>query len=245
MFEDFKNHKVKAKSIFYISEIPKNTAYLFIKKYHYLGDAKFFAVQSFGLYCKETNQLLGVASFSLLQGTKPLLGWFGFNNQEKSIYELSRLAVIPQLNGTNATSFLLSNSIKILKKQGKVRAIITLADSSRHVGSIYQVCNFKYYGLTDKKSDFYTDDGRINPRGKVQNIRGVWILRTRKHRYCYLIDKSLVVKYKECPKPKADEVFKIECCNGTKKIYDKRFGVWYTCPFCTGALKLIEEDLKC
>ena len=61
---------------------------------------------------------------------------------------------MPELNGSNASSFLLSNSMRMLKAFG-VRAVITLADSSRHVGSVYQNCNFKYYGLTDPKQDMY------------------------------------------------------------------------------------------
>ena len=98
-----------------------------------------------------------MATFSNPQGNVALKGWFGLPNTDQSVLELSRLCVLPQLNGTNATSFLLSTSIRLLKKEG-VRAVITLADDSRHSGSIYQVCNFTYYGLTDKKSDFFSSD---------------------------------------------------------------------------------------
>lgn len=241
-FLAFKNREIKAKSIFEILEIDKNTAYNFVKKYHYLGNAKFFCVQAFGLYYKKLNKLVGVATYSLPQGIVSLNGWFGLGNDTKDIYELSRLCLLPSLNGTNATSFLLGNSIRELKKQGFVRAIITLACSTRHVGSIYQVCNFKYYGLSDSKTDFYRIDGIVNPRGKTTDSRGVWLPRDRKHRYAYIIDNSLVCNYSEMKKPTLESLDKSICCGGTQEVFDKRFGDWFSCPICCGELKLLRSE---
>lgn len=45
-FNKFRNREIKAKQIFKIIEITKNVAYEFVRKYHYLGDAKFFCVQA-------------------------------------------------------------------------------------------------------------------------------------------------------------------------------------------------------
>lgn len=235
----FSHREIKAKDIFYIQEIKKNEAYDFVKKYHYLGAAKFFCEQAFGLFAINGRQLLGVATFSQPQGIYALKGWFGIANQDKYVYELSRLCMSPSLNKTNATSFLLSGSIKELKKQNKIKAVITLADASRHVGSIYQVCNFKYYGLSDKKTDFFADDGTINPRGATKNRHGVWIPRTRKHRYAYIIDKDLKCLYPEQCKPSVESTVSLTCCNGTLKVYDERFNEWYTCPRCTASLQRI------
>lgn len=242
-FDLFKNHLVKASSLFEIREIDKPTSYDFVRRYHYLGEAKFFCVQAFGLFYRKTNELVGCATFSLPQGGYALKGWFGLDNQTKDIYELSRLCLLPSLNGTNATSFLLGGSIRILKKQKYVRAIITLADSSRHVGSIYQICNFKYYGLTPQKNIFYTSEGKKNPRitGK-KGIRGVWIPMSQKHRYAYLIDTNLQILHTEQPKPKqTDYEENAQCigCSGSKFVYDRRFNDYYTCPYCTGKLELI------
>lgn len=235
ILESFKNREIKAKSIFSLSLVSKSEAYNFVKKHHYLKDAKFFCVYAVGMFVN--NEMVGVATFSNPQGISTLKGWFGLTNDCKDILELSRLCLIPILNGSNATSYLLSNSLKILKKDKGIRAVITLADDDRHVGSIYQVCNFKYFGLTDKKTDFYTIDGKVNPRGETKNIRGVWLPRNRKHRYCYLMDRSLKVLYSEQPKPskKVQEVGEyVELCcfceNGV--VYDKRFSEWHPCPKC-------------
>ena len=237
----FSHREIKAKDVFYIKEIAKPQAYEFVSKYHYLGDAKFFCEQAFGLFAIHGDQLLGVATFSQPQGNVALKGWFGLTNQDKCVYELSRLCLSPSLNQTNATSFLLGGSIKELKKQRKIKAVITLADSTRHVGSIYQVCNFKYYGLTDYKCDFFCEDGKVNPRGATKDKHGVWLPRSRKHRYAYIIDKHLKCLYDEQPKPTTEETFELACCNGTGRVYDNRFGEWYTCPRCTGRLEKLEE----
>ena len=230
----FKDRIEKAKNIFFIKEIDKKTAYDFIKKYHYLKEAKFFAKYSYGLYID--NVLVGCSTFSNPQGISAMKSWFGLPNSDQSVLELSRLCMLPDLNGTNATSFLLGNSMKMLKNK-EVKAVITLADDSRHVGSIYQVCNFKYYGLTDKKTDFFCADGRVNPRGKTKDLQGVWLPRTRKHRYAYLLDKNMSVLINESKKPIANETFEYDCCNDSKKVHDKRFNKNYTCPKCTNKIE--------
>lgn len=245
--EMFKNREVKAKSVFGIKKIDKSVAYDFVKQHHYLGDAKFFSKIAYGLYHKDTNTLLGVTTFSNPQGSVALKGWFGLPNTDQTVVELSRLVVLPILNGTNATSFLLGNSLRLLKKNEGIRAVITLADDSRHIGSIYQVCNFDYYGLTDKKTDFfsYDDDGKVNPRGSTKNKQGVWIPRTRKHRYAYMLDDSLGCRYPlEDKSPSKGDVGNYDCCDGTNVVYDKRFDVNYTCPKCTGKLEVIPKETE-
>lgn len=228
--ENFKNRECKAKDVFYIKQIEKSLALDFVTKYHYLGDAKFFAKFSFGIFLM-SDELVGVATFSNPQGNVALKGWFGLENDNQTVLELSRLCVLPILNGSNATSFLLGGSIKLLKQLG-IQAVITLADSIRHVGSIYQVCNFEYFGLTDVKSDFYREDGKINPRGATKDSLGVWVSRTRKHRYAYIMDKNLKCLYKSETHPKKDNKTEYSCCNGTNIVIDKRNEKTYICPKC-------------
>lgn len=242
VFKEIKYNNSFKKKDYEIRLITKKEAYEFIRKYHYLGDARFFAKFSYGLFVKGTDEIVGSATFSNPQGNVAMKGWFGLPNSDQTVLELSRLCLIPDLNGGNATSYLLGNSIKELKKEG-IRAVITLADDSRHIGSIYQVCNFTYYGLTSKKSDFYlyVGDGTFkkNFRGKTSGTDGVWVGRTRKHRYGFILDKTLKCLYNEEPKPTKGETNTYDCCGGTLKLHDKRFGVDYTCPICTGELNKI------
>lgn len=239
----FKDRMLKANSIFRINPINNAIAYNFVKQYHYLGDAKFFAMYAFGLYERESHQLVGVATYSIPQGTVSLQSWFGLGTDTKDIMELSRLCMLPELNGTNATSYLLGNSIKLLRKH-HIRAVITLAAQNRHVGSIYQVCNFKYYGLSDQKTDFYRADGKKNPRGETKDSHGVWITRPRKHRYAYIMDKHLKCLLSECTIPKLGDIRHYDCCSGTHKVYDTRFHEYYSCPICTGKLVKLSGDIS-
>ena len=230
MIKTFKRREVKANHVFTIEKIKKNTAYDFVKKYHYLGVAKFFSQHAYGLFIGK--RLFGVATYAPPQGTMSTKSWVGDNTQV-IVMELHRLCMHPKLNGSNASSYLLSNSAKLLKNEG-VGLLITLADSSRHIGSIYQVCNFKYYGLTNKKSDFYRVDGKINPRGKTSEWQGVWMPRTRKHRYAFKLNKRVDVKLEEQVRPSKNlGTLKQTCCNGSRLVHDNRFNKTYNCPICS------------
>ena len=236
--EKFAARQIKARDIFEIREIGKSAAYEFVRKHHYLGDAKFFSKISYGLFCG--TELVGVATFSAPQGSEALKGWFGLPNNDDTVVELTRLCMLPSLNGTNATSFLLGGAIRRIKHHG-IRAVITLATSDRHVGSIYQVCNFKYYGLTDPKMDFWSYETQNKPRGMVKDLQGVWVEKPQKHRYAYIIDKRLKCLYAEQERPSLGQKVDYSCCHGTGIVHDNRFGVDYTCPICTGHLYRIED----
>lgn len=226
--------------IFTIEQISKVNAYTFVSKYHYLHDAIFFNQYSYGLFYK--GILIGVASYAQPQGAMTIKGWFGdqFKGRTNQVMELQRLAMLPCLNGTNATSYLLGRSMKLLK-QYHVKVVITLADASRHVRSIYQVCNFKYYGLTNPKTDFYREDtGLKNGHAKTKNVLGCSINRTRKHRYCFKLDRRVHIKYAQVDiLPSKGKQIKPICYEGTGVVYDHRFKRWYTCPIHTGKLRLL------
>lgn len=232
LIDGFVGRTIKANSIFDIREISKVDALDFVSKYHYLGAAKFFAKFNYGLFDKESDELVSCACFNNPQGIVAMKSWFNLDNADQSVLELSRLCTLPVLNGSNATSYLLSNSIRKLKHE-KIKAVITLADDGRHSGSIYQVCNFKYYGLTDVKTDFYAADGRVNPRGPTKDVQGVWLPRTRKHRYAFLLSDKLVCNYTEQNRPSKGDTHTYDCCQGLGRVLDKRFNVWYNCPKCS------------
>ena len=239
LIEKFKNREIKAKEIFEIREISKAQAREIVKQYHYLGEKDFMFTVAYGLFEKGTDEILGSAIFGVVGGAIALRGWFGVDNSHSNEYlELTRLVMNPQLNGCNATSYLLGNAIKRIKKEFKdVKAIVSLADNGLHNGAIYQACNFKYYGLTNKKSDFVEVGAtRIGARcGTTRDKQGVWIPRSQKHRYLYIIDNTVEVIYEEKEYPKGNSMnVKPSCCDGTNKVYDRRYNKWYTCPRCVG-----------
>jgi len=115
--------------------------------------------------------------------------------------EMSRLCLEPTFNGKNFGSQLVGYSLRQLRKRG-VKAVISYADSSRHIGAIYQACNFTYHGLSPQKNDFYFADGRKLSRGRAKGFDGQWIPRPRKHRYVYLLDKSIQIVWEKEDYPK-------------------------------------------
>lgn len=238
-------NKIKARDIFEVKPIDSGSAYRFVSTYHYLGSAEFLVINAFGTVIKGTNSLVSVAVYSALSNRYSSEMWFGDRNDYYYL-ELSRLCTHPLLNKTNVSSYMLGRSLRILKGLKRndgtpyCKAVVSLADASRHNGTIYRVCNFKYYGLTVPKSDFYDLDGHKNPRISTHNRRGVWLPRTQKHRYAYVLDKSVNVNYEEMPSPKY-ETLAITCCKGTKVVIDYRFGDRYSCPICCGKLAKIEE----
>ena len=108
----------------------------------------------------------------------------------------------PSLNGGNNTSWFVSRCLKQLCKDTKVRAIISYADSSAgHTGAIYKACNALYCGLTALKYDHVDPDtGKIKERfkpsekGTAKNYEKRW--RPQKHRYVWLFDETLTLKWK-------------------------------------------------
>ena len=191
------------KSDYSIDRISKEEAKSLLLQYHYLKDFSkdFKSGFNYGLF-KDTDWdcplrvggCLGTCIFTGLPVPEIAVGAFGLQRQEQEgLFELSRLCIHPdtQQNEYNITSWFVSRCIKQLRKDTRVRAIISYADSDFHGGTIYRACNFKYCGLTDAKKDFYYSDGTKHSRGKMKGAEGEWKDRSRKHRYVMMFDKDL------------------------------------------------------
>jgi len=196
------------KSDYSIDRISKEEAKSLLLQYHYLKDFSkdFKSGFNYGLF-KDTDWdcplrvggCLGTCIFTGLPVPEIAVGAFGLQRQEQEgLFELSRLCIHPdtQQNEYNITSWFVSRCIKQLRKDTRVRAIISYADSDFHGGTIYRACNFKYCGLSDTKKDFYYADGTKHSRGKTKGIDGEWRERSRKHRYVMVFDKKLELKWK-------------------------------------------------
>lgn len=194
-----------------ISRISYSLADGFLKRHHYLAQQGngFLGKAIYGLFTK-TNKFIGVCVFSGISVVETLIGAFeGFTREscQDGFWELSRLAMSDNDKEPNLTSWFVSKCIKTLRKEEYVRAIISYADSKYHHGYIYQATNFKYYGLTAQKSDFFESRGGGTAqvwRGDVKGRDGFWVKRSRKHRYMIVYDKTLKVKWPEQSYPKGD-----------------------------------------
>jgi len=190
------------KSDYHIDRISKKDAEELLLTYHYLKDYSkgYKSGYNYGLFRKNEFSPLniggpvGVRIFTGLPVPEVAQGAFGLErNEQEGLFELSRLCIHPETQQSeyNITSWFVSRAIKQLRKDTKVKAIISYADNDFHTGTIYRACNFKYCGLTEPKKDFYYADGTKHSRGKVKGAEGEWRERSRKHRYVMTFDKNL------------------------------------------------------
>ena len=197
------------KSDFYIDKVGKEEIKELLYTYHYLKDESkdFKSGYNYSLYRKSFTDVLNIGGsvgccvFSTLPVPEIAVGAFGLQrNQQEGIYELSRLCIHPDIQKEeyNITSWFVSRCIRRFRKDATVRAILSYADFNHHAGVIYRACNFQYYGLTDKKSDFWIkqSDGSFikHSRGPIKGLEGEWRERSRKHRYLMIFDKELKKK---------------------------------------------------
>ena len=192
-----------------IERIDKKSCEEFLLQHHYLSKQGhgFRTGYNYGLFFED--KLIGVAIFHTVSAWETVRGCFGLEGKEqKGFWELGRLAMDSEYKVRNATSWFLARAIKMLRKETEVRALISYADSDYHHGYIYQATNFKYYGLTAARSDFWVrqPDGSFKKqsRGKTKGVDGEWRARSRKHRYLLVYDKSLTTLWKKEPFPKGD-----------------------------------------
>lgn len=186
-----------------IELVSKDECKKLLQKYHYLSKINkgFKSGFNYGLIENSTNAVVGVCIYTGFPVPELVNGLFGLPRTEQAgMFELSRLCILPDVQKTeyNITSWFLSRTIKLLRKETNVRSILSYADADFHSGTIYRACNFAYYGLTAEKKDFWFErDGEFvkHQRGPVKGLKGEWRPRSRKHRYLLVYDKSLNVKW--------------------------------------------------
>lgn len=189
------------KSDFIIKSISKNEAASILNSFHYLTNISRGFKSGYNYGCFKDNTLIGVAIFTGFPVPELVKGMFGLErNQQEGFFELSRLCLEPSIQQLehNLASWFLSKCIKLLRKEVKVQAILSYADSSYHSGIVYAACKFTYYGLTTPKKDFYIKEGDSfikHSRGKVKGVEGEWRPRTQKHRFVLIYDKTLQIKW--------------------------------------------------
>ena len=201
------------KSDYLIDRVGKEEIKELLYTHHYLKDESkdFKSGFNYGLFKRSEwecplriGNCIGACIFTGLPVPEIAVGAFGLErNQQEGIYELSRLCIHPdvQKEEHNITSWFVSRCIKRFKKDARVSCILSYADANHHLGTIYRACNFSYFGLTDKKSDFWIKqpNGSFikHSRGSTKGVEGEWRERSRKHRYLMIFDKELKVLWKE------------------------------------------------
>jgi len=149
-------------------------------------------------------------AYQLVSGTTP-----------EDCLTLTRLWLSDELP-SNSESRVISICLRALKKHTKVKFLVSYADPSQgHMGTIYQATGWLYTGLSEAMPMFDLGDGKVRHSRSLSHSYGTHSIKhfescgtrvkvipqPRKHRYIYLLDKSLRpdLTVKELPYPKKGE----------------------------------------
>jgi len=150
-----------------ITEINKELAIEFIKKYHYSKIMPRLTKVYLG--AMENNVIIGV--LTLGYGTQPLGTikkiFYKHDLKSKDYVEIGKMCFIPSMNQTNFGSQFMKHIIRWIKENmNHVMFLYTMADGIMgKVGYVYQASNFKYIGSF--KTSVYMDritGEKIHPR---------------------------------------------------------------------------------
>ena len=169
---------------------------------------------AFGLF--DHDELIGVCTYGT-PPSAPLRRGIAGDEHISDVLELNRLCLL--YNRKNEASMLVGRSLKLLPKR---KFIVSFADTEQgHKGIVYQATNFKYYGLSAKRTDWkvkgmehlhgqtIADQFRGQPnRSKLMREKygdDFYLKpRPRKHRYIYVTGKpkdrkelEAKIKYRE------------------------------------------------
>jgi len=184
-----------------------------LKAHHYLSregsGSKGFKSGFNAVLVNPEGGVVGCCIFTGLPVPELLVGCFGLpRDEQEGFFELSRLCLAPEMqtHQKGVASWFVARALRLLRAENRVRAVLSYADADYHKGTVYRALNFGYYGLSTLKKDFYTKDAegvlRKQSRGRTKGVEGVWLPRSRKHRFLMLYDKKLTVKW---PKENAEK----------------------------------------
>lgn len=140
-----------------VRDIPAKDAREFIILHHYSKGCSNTRVYSHGLFKKGRDELLGVCIW--LPPTK--VAAESVNKEKwKQVLSLTRLAVKPDVP-KNAATFLMSASIRLIKKDSRFVSLVTYADDFMgHTGGIYKASNWQYVGHMRGSPRWEDENGR-------------------------------------------------------------------------------------
>jgi hypothetical protein len=178
---------------------------------------------AFGLF--RDGGLVGVVTYGT-PPSAPLRNGIAGAEYGSRVLELNRLCLRDNLK--NEASFLVAKSLRLLPKQS---IVVSFADTEQgHTGIVYQACNFKYFGLSAKRTDWkvrgkehlhgqtIADEfrGKDNRAALMREKYGddfYLAPRPRKHRYIYIVgdknwkrDAYAAIRYAEQPYPKVQDL---------------------------------------
>lgn len=186
-----------------------------IERYHYLGRGKLYGLQIRYLIHSERLGWIGAISYSSaawrLQARDEWIGWDEQNriNNLNRVICNSRFLIVPYLKANNLASYILSKSIKRIKKDWADRygvepvLVETFVEKGRYIGTCYQAANFKHIGQTKGRGRQDRTNKRALP---VKDIYLYTIRADIKNELCNRQDRQDIAD--KGPKDWAEEEFR-------------------------------------
>jgi hypothetical protein len=184
--------------------IPKNLLEELMRKHHYLSKVSAGFKSGFNVGLVYKGKVVGGCIFTGFPVPELSQSCFGLERDDQDgLWELSRFVLEPehQSKEHNLATWFMSRAVKLLREAEAVRAILSYADNDHHRGVIYSASNFGYYGLSEKKKDFFIESQQNDlfsgtqmikhSRGKMKGLEGEWRDRSQKHRFLLVFDKKL------------------------------------------------------
>ncbi len=139
----------------------KNTslkvAQAIVKEHHYAKGGSNTAVYVHGLYRKTSDE----KCYGIVWWLPPTKVACQSVNKERwtRVLGLTRMVLLPEAP-KNSASFLLSNSVRLIKSDKRFDTLVTYADESQgHMGRVYLAANWRYIGRTVKTTRWVNKDG--------------------------------------------------------------------------------------
>lgn len=177
------------RSLYEIRPVDQATARGLVEAHHYARGGPNTGVHRHGLFLRGDDRCLGVAWW--LPPTR--VAAESVSADWRSVLSLSRLVVVPEVP-TNGASFLIGQSVRALRREGRWKTLLTYADEGQgHTGAIYRATNWIFVG-TRPGDPVYVDpaSGRMVARKSAGTSRTnqqmldlgyVNTGRTRKHKF--------------------------------------------------------------
>lgn len=167
------------------------TAQDMVRRLHYAKGGSNTATDVHGLFRKGSDVCMGVAWW--LPPTK--VACLSVHEEWKKVVSLTRLVLEPSVP-TNGASYLLGQSVKILRREGRWKALVTYADESQgHTGKIYQDSNWTYVGRTGPYPRWEDSSGkqvavkatRSRTKAEMEALGHRKVGSFHKHKYVYFL----------------------------------------------------------
>lgn len=172
-----------------VVSVPLRTCREMVEKWHYTQGGSNTATFRHGLLRLRPNPAFVGCAWWIPPTKSAAAAWWP---NWRAVLVLHRLVVAPG-EPTNAASYLIGRSIRLIRRDPRWEYLLTYADEGQgHDGLIYRATNWTYLGMTAPEAQWVDRDGRYvsrkaGPRtrtkAEMEELGYRMIGRFRKHRY--------------------------------------------------------------